>query len=164
MHVRAYRIEDAEPLMRLYADTVHQVNGRDYSPRQIAAWAPHRAGDLRAWRERFALTRPLVAAEAETLIGFAELDGDGRIGCFYVHHAWQDRGVGRLLMGRLFEEARRRGITELHSEVSLTSRGFFERHGFWVVRTQEVAIQGQPIETFAMERTLAASGLMKALA
>jgi putative acetyltransferase len=159
MHVRPYRQEDAELLMQLYLDTVHRVNGRDYSRQQIEAWAPRRMADLGRWQERFARTQPLVVVEEEALIGFAELEADGLVGCFYVHYAWQDRGVGRLLMNCLFEEARRRGITDLHSQVSRTSRAFFERHGFWVVRIQEVTVRSEQIETFAMQRTLAASGL-----
>jgi putative acetyltransferase len=157
MHVRPYQQEDAELLMQLYLNTVHQVNGRDYSRQQIEAWAPRRPDDLCRWQERFARTQPLVVVEAETLIGFAELEADGLVGCFYVHCAWQDRGVGRLLMNCLFEEARRRGITALHSQVSRTSRSFFERHGFWVVRIQDVTVRSQQIETFAMQRTLAAA-------
>jgi len=157
MHVRPYQQEDAGLLLQLYLDTVHHVNGRDYSRQQIEAWAPRRTADLGRWQERFARTQPLVVVEAKALIGFAELEADGLVDCFYVHYAWQDRGVGRLLMSCLFEEARRRGITGLHAQVSRTSRAFFELHGFWVVRIQEVTVRSQQIETFAMERTLAAA-------
>lgn len=156
MNVRPYREEDAEPLMRLYFDTVRRVNGRDYSPRQIEAWAPSRAMQPDWWRERFARKHPLVAIDGESPIGFAELNADGLIDCFYVHYAWQGRGVGHALMDGLFTEARRLGITYLRSEVSVTARAFFERHGFWVLRVQELEVQGQRLEICVMERTLAA--------
>ena len=40
MMLRPYRKEDCEQTARLFYETVHAVNAKDYAPRQLAAWAP----------------------------------------------------------------------------------------------------------------------------
>ena len=52
MEVRESREVDIPAISRLYYDTVHRVNARDYSPQQIEAWAPAVANES-FWRERF---------------------------------------------------------------------------------------------------------------
>ena len=39
MKLRLYRSEDCSALARLFYDTVHTVNTRDYTPEQLDAWA-----------------------------------------------------------------------------------------------------------------------------
>ena len=50
-HVRDFRPEDSAELGRLFYDTIHQINPRDYSPAQIEAWAPEVPAPKR-WIER----------------------------------------------------------------------------------------------------------------
>jgi putative acetyltransferase len=38
--IRDYRSSDATAIVKLFYETVHLVNWRDYSPEQIEAWAP----------------------------------------------------------------------------------------------------------------------------
>ena len=40
IHIRNYAPEDCLILARLFYDTVHTVNARDYTPEQLEAWAP----------------------------------------------------------------------------------------------------------------------------
>ena len=40
IHIRNYASEDCLILARLFYDTVHTVNARDYTPEQLEAWAP----------------------------------------------------------------------------------------------------------------------------
>lgn len=72
----------------------------------------------------------IARAENGSAIGTARLMPDGRIGRMAVLEAWRDRGVGGLMLERLVEIARGRGLqqVELHSQVH--ARAFYERHGF----------------------------------
>ena len=38
--LRPYRPADLPEMIRLFRQTVHTVNIRDYTPEQVAAWAP----------------------------------------------------------------------------------------------------------------------------
>lgn len=48
MVIRAYQPFDAVPLAALFYQTVHTVNRRDYTEKQLDAWAPKDI-DLGAW-------------------------------------------------------------------------------------------------------------------
>jgi putative acetyltransferase len=154
MQVRRYRPEETEVLMRLFYDTVHSVNSRDYTPEQIAAWAPEAALDLPTWQRRFAAKQPMVAVEGESLLGFVELDANGQIDCFYVHHEHQRAGVGTALMDAVVAEGRRRRLEHLLADVSITGRAFFTHHGFKVLREQLVELRGQKLRNYVMFKLL----------
>ena len=40
LRVRRFHVSDAEEIVELFRGTVHNVNSRDYSDEQLAAWAP----------------------------------------------------------------------------------------------------------------------------
>ena len=52
MKLREYREEDCRELARLFYDTVHTVNGADYTGKQLDAWAPEDI-DLASWNQSF---------------------------------------------------------------------------------------------------------------
>ena len=97
MFIRRVKRTDIPQISKLYYETVHRVNARDYSARQILAWAPRVYPDT-FWQRRFRQYSVSVAEEDGVVVGFAELDRTGAIDCFYVHHARQHRGIG----GRLW--------------------------------------------------------------
>ncbi|MGH6933032.1 MAG: GNAT family N-acetyltransferase, partial [Dongiaceae bacterium] len=86
--------------------------------------------------------------------GFAQLESNGYIDCFYVHHLHQRQGIGAALMAHIHEIARDSGMDLLYTYASVTARPFFERHGFHVVREQTVAPNGVTMRNFAMEKRL----------
>lgn len=151
--LRAYCDDDAAELLALFKDTVWRVNSCDYSPEQIAAWASDQI-DLDEWKARFAGEFVVVAEFDKAIVGFAELDPSGHLDRFYVSADHQRRGVGRLLLEALIDEANRRGIPTLSTAASITARPFFERHGFSSVATQSVLCRGEKFVNFRMERQL----------
>ena len=155
-HVRDFRPEDSAALGRLFYDTIHTVNPRDYSPAQIEAWAPEVPGPRR-WIER-ARTRCILVAEDESgVTGFAELrPADRFLDCLYVRHDMQRRGVGTALVRELEARARALRIVTLLVDVSLTARPFFERHGYALIAPREVEVRGVMLANFRMEKSLPA--------
>ena len=65
MILREYRKEDCPALLRLFHDTVHAVNARDYTKPQLDAWAPLSL-DEENWDESFRRHFTVVAAVTET--------------------------------------------------------------------------------------------------
>ena len=153
-HIRDYQDRDAEALMRLFYDTVRHVNAQHYTPQQVEAWAPAEGMDVERWRARLAGTRPSVAVEGGVVVGFAELEDDGHIDAFYVHHAHQRQGIGTRLLEAICATARARGLRRLVAAVSITARPFFEAHGFDVVVEQNVHVRGESLRNFVMEKRL----------
>ncbi|MCP5418917.1 MAG: GNAT family N-acetyltransferase [Gammaproteobacteria bacterium] len=153
MLIRRVEKKDIPAIARLFFDTVHTVNGRDYTPRQIQAWAP-KVQATSYWARRFRHRHTWVAQDRGVIVGFAQLETTGHIDCFYVHAQWQGRGVGASLLQRIVAESRRRGIARLYAEVSLTARRFFRKQGFLPLRRQTKGHRGRYFTQFPMHKRL----------
>jgi len=153
MRIRRVRRNDIPQISRLYYETIHRVNSRDYSPEQIRAWAPRVYPDT-FWQRRFRSYRVLIAEDKGGVVGFVELAPYGEIDCFYVHPARQRRGVGAALMARVIRETRRRGNSRLRADVSTTAEPFFRRMGFQVVRRQIKIYHNRAFKQAVMEKRL----------
>lgn len=151
--LRPYRPDDALALLALFRDTIRRVNCRDYSPEQIAAWAPDDIDTVR-WCGRFEGRFVPVAEEAGRPVGFAELEPDGHIDRVFISADHQRRGIGRQLLAAVVAEARRVGLARLFTEASITARPFFEAQGFVVLAPQVVACRGVGLVNYRMERVL----------
>lgn len=152
LRVRSYVEDDAPFLSAIYYNTIHIVNVKDYSKEQIDAWAPLTSLDTNSWKEKWVKVRPIVAELNNVVIGFAELEDNGHIDCFYVHHEYQGKGVGSLLLKTIEQKAIASNITRLFAEVSITAKPFFLKNGFVVIKQQLVTIRGVGLTNFIMEK------------
>ena len=148
MGLRAYEGGDCPALARLFYDTVHTVNGRDYTPEQLAAWADDQV-DLSAWDTSFLAHHTLVAEEDGVILGFADMDGSGYLDRLYVHKDRQSQGVASALCDAL-EDACPAAVFTTHA--SLTARPFFEGRGYRVLRRQTVIRHGVALDNYVMEK------------
>ena len=147
--VRRAGAEDAGEMLRLFVNTVHRVNRRDYSQPQVDAWAsPEITVD--AWAQRQQTRRVFVAEKNGQIVGFAELETNGHLDGFYCHHAFQRQGIGTALLRRVIEAATVLRIPCLFADVSITARPFFERQGFVVVAAQNVVRHGVTFLNYRM--------------
>ena len=148
MKLRPYESGDCPALARLFYDTVHTVNGRDYTPEQLAAWADGQV-DLSAWDTSFLAHHTLVAEEDGVILGFADMDGSGYLDRLYVHKDRQSQGVASALCDAL-EDACPAAVFTTHA--SLTARPFFEGRGYRVLRRQTGIRPGGPLDNYVMEK------------
>ncbi len=152
--MRAMRPGEEPWLWQLFHDAIHAVTGNEYTRDQQRAWAPH-LPDLSAWKARLAVVQPFVATtRAGDLCGFSDLQPDGLVDFFFVHAAWQGRGVASALMAEIERRAAAAGIEELHAHVSLTAQPFFAHAGFTVERRNTVTSRGVEMDNFLMRRRL----------
>lgn len=157
--IRSYERRDAAEIVRLFYETVHAMNRADYSPEQLAAWAPG-IPDPEDWHERLGRRYTLVAEEAGEVVAFAELENgrpDALLDMLYVRRDAVGRGVGSRLYREVEREARGRGVERISTEASVTARPFFERRGFSVLREQSVVRGGVELKNFAMHKRLEAA-------
>ena len=62
MTIRAYQPSDCKSLARLFYDTVHRVNARDYTQEQLCVWATGMV-DLDQWNRSFLAHDTVVAVQ-----------------------------------------------------------------------------------------------------
>ncbi|MBW4426713.1 MAG: GNAT family N-acetyltransferase [Nostoc desertorum CM1-VF14] len=153
MKLRIYKIPDTEEIMKLFYDTIHEVNIRDYTQEQVDAWAPANM-DIEVWIKGLGSKFTYVAEEQGKIIGFGELEANGHIDRFYCHKDFQRRGVGKKILEQLESKAKSLKIEKLFTEASITAKPFFERQNFIVVKQQEVERRGQKLINFIMEKPI----------
>ncbi|MBD1997594.1 GNAT family N-acetyltransferase [Leptolyngbya sp. FACHB-541] len=153
MKIRLFKAQDAEQIARLFHDTVHAVNIRDYSSNQVNAWAPDDV-HFRNWTEVCSSRFTYVADDEGVIAGFGELEVSGHIDCFYCHTNYQRCGVGKQLYQAIEAKAIELELKLLFVEASITAKPFFERMGFSVVKEQEVTRRGETFINYAMEKFL----------
>ncbi|MGL4475241.1 MAG: GNAT family N-acetyltransferase [Shewanella sp.] len=135
----------------LFYHAVRKINIRDYSQAQVAAWASNEFS-AEIWQQKMNALSPFVAEIAGVIVGYADLQDNGLIDHFFCHHEHQSKGVGRCLMEHLLRVGELQGTARFHSEVSITARPFYEKFGFTLVKQQTVAIRGQTLDNFLMEK------------
>lgn len=124
--IRLYNNEaDAAFLAAIYFNTIHKINAKDYSPEQLDAWAPTSSLEREGWMRKWEKLPPIVAEIDNEIVGFAELEDNGHIDCFYCHHEYQGCGIGSALMKEIEDRARKNKLNKLFAEVSITARPFF---------------------------------------
>ena len=151
--IRRYAAADLDAVIGVFLRSVCEAASRDYDAEQIAAWAQ---ADRDVWSRR-RLDRPTwVALLDDVISGFIDLESSGHIDMLFVDPPSQRKGVASALLDTVENAARGRQLAVLDTDASITARPFFEKHGFQVVRSQEVALRGQRLTNFRMERRLIA--------
>ncbi|AFZ26222.1 acetyltransferase, N-acetylglutamate synthase [Cylindrospermum stagnale PCC 7417] len=151
MKVRTYEIGDTQEIIKLFYNTVHGVNIRDYTKEQVDAWAPANI-DIEVWMRSLSSNFTYVAEKDGKIIGFGNLEDNGHIDRFFCHQDFQRRGVGTQLLANIESKARDLGIKQLFTEASITAKPFFASKKFIVVKKQEVELRGQKFINFVMEK------------
>ncbi|MBC7982546.1 MAG: GNAT family N-acetyltransferase [Candidatus Obscuribacterales bacterium] len=153
VHVRRYCEGEAAHLWKLHFHTVRVVNRSDYTQAQVEAWAPVDF-DPQVWATRIHALNPFVATIDSQIVGYADVQQFGYIDHFYVHHQFQRRGVGRALFAQLDAVAKIAGLRQMHANVSITARPFFESYGFVAIVEQQIPLRGQVLTNIKMVRDL----------
>lgn len=153
MQIRAFRIGDEPALWTVFYSAIHGTAAADYTPEQIAVWAPA-PPDFARWAERMRGLQPFVVEHDGQIVGYADLQHDGYIDHFFVAAASARQGVGSRLMAHIHTNAQAAQIAQLFAEVSITARPFFEKWGFVVQQQQSVDVRGVLLTNFRMQKIL----------
>lgn len=144
---------DIAAIIEIFRASVRQVAIHDYTAAQLMAWAPGEI-DPAVWAGRYDARYAWVAEVGSAVAGFCELENDGHLDMLYVHPGFQRRGVASALLERAQSAAHGLGLHRLHTESSITARGFFERRRFRLITITTVALRGQDLVSFRMEKRL----------
>lgn len=148
MEIRHYQKSDLAAIIRLFHDTVHKVNIKDYTPEQVEVWAPESV-DMEKWDKSLSEHHTFVVVHDSKIIGFGDIDDSGYLDRLYVHHGYQRQGVATVLCDEL-ESAVDRGVT-IRTHASITAKPFFENRGYKVVKEQLVERNGVFLRNCIME-------------
>jgi putative acetyltransferase len=151
--IRPWTPADTEELGEVFRRSVREVASKDYRQAQIEAWV-QAPGEITTWSDRMQNRTTFVAEENGRLIGFIQCEPPDHIDMTYVHPERQRMGVASALLAALENQAKERGVKLLNVEASVTSRRFFEYHGYVVLTPQIVQARGQDFLNYRMSKRL----------
>lgn len=150
MIIREYIQSDCIELTKLFYNTVHTVNAKDYTKEQLNVWATGKV-DLEKWNQLLLEHYTLIAVESNRIVGFGDIDKTGYLDRLYIHKDYQRKGIAAALCDRL-EQAN--NVTKIITHASITAKGFFEKRGYFVIKQQQVKREGIILINYIMEKNI----------
>jgi putative acetyltransferase len=151
--LRPFLAEDTPILAAIFAASIEELTGEDYSEAQQQAWAGV-ADDEEQFGQRLGSELTLVASLQNSPVGFAALKGADHIDMLYVHPAAAGQGVGAMLCEALEKLAGGRGAKSLTVDASDNAEGFFAKRGYVAKQRNTVTVNGEWLANTTMQKTL----------
>lgn len=148
MLIRKYEPKDCKELTELFYDTVHCINAKDYTKKQLDVWADGNP-DMKAWNRSLRSHYSVVALSDNIIVGFGDMDDKiGYLDCLYIHKDYQRKGIATAICDKL--ESVAAGTVFTHA--SVTARPFFEKRGYKVIKEQQVERKGILLKNYVMAK------------
>jgi putative acetyltransferase len=152
--LRPLLAEDIPVLAALFAASIEELTGDDYSEAQQQAWASA-ADDEERFGKRFAGELTLIATLQNSPVGFASLKGADHIDMLYVHPSAAGQGVASMLCDALEKLAGGRGAKSLTVDASDNATEFFLKRGYVAKQRNTVTVSGEWLANTTMQKSLA---------
>jgi len=144
---------DVPVLAAIFAASIEELTGDDYSKAQQQAWAAA-ADDEETFGKRLAGELTLVATLQNSPVGFTSLRGADHIDMLYVHPSAAGQGVASMLCDALEKIAGGRGAKSLTVDASDNAEGFFAKRGYVGKQRNTVTVNGEWLANTTMQKTL----------
>jgi len=95
----------------------------------------------------------LVALIDDKVVGTGSLDGN-EVTTVFVNPNYQQRGIGRTIIGELERYAKNQGLGEIVLNSSITAFGFYKKLGYALVKKTKRDYQGDMVITYLMKKRL----------
>ena len=148
MILRKYVPSDSITLLKLFYNTVHIINRKDYTENQCNAWAT-KTVDLEQWNISFLQHYTIVAENNGIIVGFGDIDKTGYLDRLFVHHKYQHRKIASAICVELEKAV---NVTDITTYASITAKGFFEKRGYHIVKEQQVKRCGIFLKNYKMNK------------
>lgn len=152
--LRPFLPDDVPMLAAIFAASIQELTGDDYSEAQREAWMA--AAETEEFGKRLAADLTLIATLDGSPVGFASLRGTDHIRMLYVHPAVGRRGIATMLVDALEKLAGGRGAAVLTVDASDTAQNFFAKRGYTAQQRNSVTINDEWLANTTMKKTLGA--------
>ncbi|KRP92033.1 GCN5 family acetyltransferase [Bradyrhizobium yuanmingense] len=152
--LRPFLPADVPMLAAIFAASIEELTGDDYSEAQQEAWMA--AAEDEEFGKRLASDLTLIATLEGSPVGFASLRGNDHIRMLYVHPAVAGQGIATMLVDALERLAGSRGAKSLSVDASDTAEGFFAKRGYTAQQRNSVTINDEWLANTTMKKTLGA--------
>ncbi|WP_099192340.1 GNAT family N-acetyltransferase [Tepidibacter mesophilus] len=151
MSIRTYESKDCQEIIKLFYETIHSINSKDYTEKQLNVWAPKDI-DSDLWDKSFLKNYTIIFTINDTIVGFGDLSLSGYLDRLFVHKNYQKQGIAKEIVKELEKYAKNIGLTIITTEASITAKLFFEKQGYHVIKEQQIERKGQFLINYKMEK------------
>jgi putative acetyltransferase len=151
--MRLSKLNDLPEMQKMFVDTISTICIDDYTPEQIKVWTSS-IENIQRWIDKLTSQYFLIAELDNKIVGYASLENNDYVDFLYVHKDFQRQGIADRLYTEIENEAIKRKVTILTSDVSETARRFFEKKGFKTIAPQTNIIKNVEIVNYKMTKQL----------
>jgi len=151
--IRRAIIDDMQEMQALFVDTIRSTCQKDYSEEQISVWTSSVENQSR-WIEKLESQYFLIAETKGRIVGYASLENGNYLDFMYVHKDFMRQGIAINLYKALEKESKRKGVSTISSDVSITAKPFFEKIGFISVKENKNVMKGIEIINYQMRKDI----------
>jgi GNAT superfamily N-acetyltransferase len=156
VEIREWTAADLPAVHALILRTIDACYPPVYPSRAVDFFQRHHSPEAVRRRAEQGLT--LVALAGDVTVATGTLVDD-EIAAVFVEPERQGEGLGAALMDELERHAVATGLKALRLDVSLVSRGFYERLGYEVVEGRSIDVgEGQSLDYWRAYKALSAAG------
>lgn len=148
MIIREYISSDCKEIIKLFYETVHYVNAKDYTDVQLSVWATG-TEDIEQWNKSLSEHYTIITIIENKIVGFGDVDINGYLDRLYVHKDYQKIGIAKAICDKLENAVHKNKITTF---ASITAKPFFKNRGYKVIRENKVIRNGIELSNFLMEK------------
>ena len=149
MTIRQAKDGDIDAILKLFYDTVTNVCEADYNHEQIKVWASS-TNQKQKWLDRIGKQYFIIAEQDDQIVGFGSIEKGEYLDLLYVHTDYIRQGIATRLLMELEKESDKHHKTSISSDVSITAKPFFEKHGFSVIQEQTKLFNNVEITNYKM--------------
>ena len=142
---------DLENILSLFKANV--LANEDYNMEQREIWASSTENKT-MWLNKIKDQYFMLAFIDTKLVGFSSLCSMDYVDMMYVQKDEFGKGIAKQLLENIENEAKLNDLSQLFADVSVTGRGFFEKSGYHVVKTNRNIRKGIHLKNFRMKKVL----------
>jgi GNAT superfamily N-acetyltransferase len=146
--IRPATSADATKIHQLHTRSVKELCKEYYTPAQIAGWLKHRRPD--GYLSGIERGQMFVAVAGRRIVGFGQAV-PGEIIAVFVAPDQAGQGVGRALLARGMQIARRNSQTVVRLEATPNAQGFYAQAGFVEIERTSLQRNDVFLPAIAME-------------
>ena len=155
MKIREYISEDLDEIIELFYMTVHYINSKDYTEKQLKVWAPPIDKiPKKLWDESLQNHYTIIVEDNNKILGFGDIDNTGYLDRLYVHKDFQKQGIASIISNKLEEYAKQLSCSSITTHASITAKPFFEKRSYKTIKEQEVIRENQILTNYIMKKDL----------
>ncbi len=154
--IRPFKSLDIDELIKLFYNTVRNIDDLCYTKEQREAWAPKEI-DKNLWEKELSKDITYVVEHnlnKKIIVGFGQMTHEGYLDKLYVHKDYQRKGIASLIYKTLEEKSQALGLKEITTESSITALPFFKKHGFIIIGKKDKVRHCVTLVSYKMKKNL----------